>query len=143
MLEQLLLSPEPPVLWVLAKVFAHWLSTALPLIVAAPALALLFDMEQSATRVLILSLALGTPVLSLLGAVGAALTLGLRGGGMLLALLVLPLFVPILIFGAGAVDAHLAGTGTAAHFSLLGGASLGALALAPWACTAALRIAVE
>ena len=142
-LEQLLLSPEPAVLWVLAKVLAHWLRTALPLIVAAPALALLFEMEQSATRVLILSLALGTPVLSLLGAVGAALTLGLRGGGMLLALLVFPLFVPILIFGAGAVDAHLAGTGAAAHFLLLGGASLGALALAPWACTAALRIAVE
>ena len=142
-LEQLLLSPEPAVLWTLAKILAHWLTTALPLILAAPALALLFDMEQSATAVLILSLALGTPILSLLGAVGAALTLGLRGGGMLLALLVLPLFVPILIFGAGAVDAHLSGTGAAAHLLLLGGGSLGALALAPWACTAALRIAVE
>jgi heme exporter protein B len=142
-LEQLLLSPEPAVLWVLAKVLAHWLTTAVPLIIAAPALALLFDMEQGATGVLILSLALGTPILSLLGGVGAALTLGLRGGGMLLALLVLPLFVPILIFGAGAVDAYLSGTGAAAHLLLLSGGSLGALALAPWACTAALRIAVE
>jgi len=110
---------------------------------AAPLLALLFDMEQSATGVLILSLALGTPILSLLGGVGAALTLGLRGGGMLLALLVLPLFVPILIFGAGAVDAHLSGIGASAHLLLLGGGSLAALALSPWACAAALRIAVE
>lgn len=142
-LEQLLLSAEPAVLWVLAKVLAHWLTTGVPLIIAAPALALLFDMEQGATTVLILSLALGTPILSLLGGVGAALTLGLRGGGMLLALLILPLFVPILIFGAGAVDAYLSGTGAAAHLLLLGGGSLGALALAPWACAAALRIAVE
>src|SRR5690606_23362036 len=106
-LEQLLLSPEPTALWALAKVCAHWIVTGLPLVVVAPGLALLFDVEQDALGVLVLSLALGTPILALLGAVGAALTLGLRGGGVLLALLVLPLFVPVLIFGAGAVDSHL------------------------------------
>jgi ABC-type transport system involved in cytochrome c biogenesis, permease component len=93
--------------------------------------------------VLILSLALGTPILALLGAVGAALTLGLRGGGMLLALLVLPLFVPVLIFGAGAVEAELSGTGAVAHLLLLGGGLAGALALAPVACAAALRISTD
>ncbi len=142
-LEQLLLSPEPTALWVVAKVSAHWIVTGLPLVVAAPGLALLFDVEQEALGVLTLSLALGSPILALLGAVGAALTLGLRGGGVLLALLVLPLFVPVLIFGAGAVDAHLSGTGAAAQLLLLGGGLLGALALTPFACAAALRIAVE
>lgn len=142
-LEQLLLSPEPTPLWVMAKVLSHWIVTGLPLVIAAPGLALLFDVEQGALGVLTLSLALGTPVLALLGAVGAALTLGLRGGGVLLALLVLPLFVPVLIFGAGAVDAHLGGTGADAHLLLLGGGLLGALALAPFACAAALRIAIE
>lgn len=142
-LEQLLLSPEPTALWVVAKVAAHWIVTGLPLVLAAPGLALLFDVEQDALGVLVLSLALGSPILALLGAVGAALTLGLRGGGVLLALLVLPLFVPVLIFGAGAVDSHLAGTGAAAHLLLLGGGLLGALALAPFACAAALRIAME
>ena len=100
-------------------------------------------MEQGSLKVLCLSLLLGTPMLSLLGAVGAALTLGLRGGGMLLALLVLPLFVPVLIFGAGAVDAYLGGSGSDAHLLLLAGGSLAALVLAPWACAAALRIAAE
>ncbi|MGL1832101.1 heme exporter protein CcmB [Rhodocyclaceae bacterium SMB388] len=142
-IEQLLLSPEPTSLWVTAKVLSHWIVTGLPLVLAAPGLALLFDVEQGALGVLILSLALGTPILALLGAVGAALTLGLRGGGVLLALLVLPLFVPVLIFGAGAVDAHLGGTGADAHLLLLAGGLLGALALAPFACAAALRIAVE
>ena len=142
-LEQLLLSPEPTALWVLAKIVAHWLVTGLPLVLVAPALAGLFDVHQGALGVLIVSLALGTPILALLGAVGAALTLGLRGGGVLLALLVLPLFVPVLIFGAGAVDAQLGGTGAAAQLLLLGGGLLAALALAPFACAAALRIAME
>lgn len=142
-LEQLLLSPEPTVLWVGAKIFAYWLTTSLPLVIAAPGLGLLFDMEQGSLKVLCLSLLLGTPMLSLLGAVGAALTLGLRGGGMLLALLVLPLFVPVLIFGAGAVDAYLGGSASDAHLFLLAGGSLAALVLAPWACAAALRIATE
>ena len=142
-LEQLLLTPEPTVLWVTAKVAAHWIATGLPLVLAAPGLALLFDVEQGALPILTLSLALGTPILALLGAVGAALTLGLRGGGMLLALLVLPLFVPVLIFGAGAVDAHLSGSGADAQLLLLGGGLLATLALAPFACAAALRIALE
>ena len=142
-LEQMLLSPDPAVLWVLAKVLAHWLTTAAPLLLIAPLMALLFDLEGGAIKVLIASLAVGTPTLSLIGAVGAALTLGLRGGGALLALLILPLFVPVLIFGAGSVDAYLSGTGAAAHLLLLGGGALGALALSPLACVAALRISTE
>jgi len=142
-LEQLLLSSEPAVVWVSAKVLAFWLSTGLPVVVVAPGLALLLDLEQGALPVLVVSLLLGTPILALLGAVGAALTLGVRGGGMLLALLVLPLFVPVLIFGAGAVEAELSGTGAVAHLLLLGGGCAGALALAPWACAASLRISME
>ena len=142
-LEQLLLSREPAALWVMAKVLAFWISTGLPVIAIAPAMALLLDLEQGGLTVLILSLALGTPILGLLGAVGAALTLGLRGGGMLLALLVLPLFVPVLIFGAGAVEAELSGSGAVAHLLLLGGGLAGALALAPVACAAALRISTD
>ncbi len=142
-LEQLLLSPEPAALWVMAKIAAHWIVTGLPLVLVAPGLALLFDVERDALGVLTVSLALGTPILALIGAIGAALTLGLRGGGVLLALLVLPLYVPVLIFGAGAVDAVLGGVGASAHLLLLAGGLLGALALAPFACAAALRIAVE
>lgn len=142
-LEQLLLSPEPAVLWVAAKIVAHWLSTGLPLVLLSPLLGLMYRFEGQADMVLALSLLLGTPILSLLGAIGAALTLGLRGAGSLLALLVLPLFVPVLVFGAGAVDAFAAGMGVSAQFSLLGGGLLGVLALAPLACAAALRLAVE
>lgn len=142
-LEQLLLSPEPTALWVTAKVLAHWVVTGLPLVIVAPGLALLFDVQQGALWVLVLSLALGSPILALIGAVGAALTLGLRGGGVLLALLVLPLYVPVLIFGAGAVDAYLGGTGATAQLLLLGGGLLAAIAAAPFACAAALRIAIE
>lgn len=142
-LEQLLLSPEPTALWVTAKVLAHWVVTGLPLVIVAPGLALLFDVQQGALWVLVLSLALGSPILALIGAVGAALTLGLRGGGVLLALLVLPLYVPVLIFGAGAVDAYLGGTGASAQLLLLGGGLLAAIAAAPFACAAALRIAIE
>ena len=142
-LEQMLLSPDPTVLWILAKVLAHWLTTAVPLLLITPLMALLFDLEGGAIQVLTASLAIGTPILSLIGAVGAALTLGLRGGGALLALLILPLFVPVLIFGAGSVDAYLAGTGASAHMLLLGGGVLGSLALSPVACAAALRISTE
>ncbi|MCB1958394.1 MAG: heme exporter protein CcmB [Rhodocyclaceae bacterium] len=142
-LEQMLLSPDPTVLWILAKVIAHWATTAIPLLLITPLMALMFDLEGGAIQVLTASLAIGTPTLSLIGAVGAALTLGLRGGGALLALLVLPLFVPILIFGAGSVDAYLSGTGASAHMLLLGGGALGALALSPIACAAALRISTE
>lgn len=142
-LEQLLLSPTPLALLVLAKTAAHWLSTGLLLVLVSPLLALQFDLGADAAGVLALSLLLGTPVISLIGAIGAALTVGLRGGGVLLSLLVLPLCAPVLIFGAGAVESSLAGMGVAAHFSLLGAMLALALFLAPLAAAVALRIAVE
>jgi heme exporter protein B len=142
-LEQLVLAPQPLALLVLAKVTAHWLTSGLPLVALTPLLALQFDLAPDALCVLLVSLLVGTPVLSLIGAVGAALTLGLRGGGALLALLVLPLYVPVLIFGAGAVEASSAGLGAAPHLSLMGALLLTALVFAPWAAAAALRIAVE
>lgn len=142
-LEQLLLSSEPPVLWVAAKIVAHWLATGLPLVLISPLLGLMYDLDATALWVLAASLALGTPILSLIGAIGAALTLGLRGAGSLLALLVLPLFVPVLVFGAGAVDAASAGMGIGAQFSLLGAGVFAASALVPWVCVAALRLASE
>ena len=142
-LEQLLLSPCPLPLLVLAKAAAHWLCSGLLLVALAPLLALQFDLGVSAIGVLVLALLLGTPLLSLVGAIGAALTVGVRGAAVLLALLVLPLVVPVLIFGAGAVDAHQAGLGFGAHFSLLGALLAAALFLAPLAAAAALRIAVD
>ncbi len=142
-LEQLLLTPQPLAALALAKVLAHWLLSGLPLVLIAPVLGLQYGLSGEALRILVITLLLGTPVLSLLGAVGAALTLGLRGGGVLLSLLVLPLYVPVLIFGAGAVDAGLSGMGVEGHYSLLAAFLLGALILAPWATAAALRISVE
>jgi heme exporter protein B len=142
-LEQMALSPEPFVVLVLAKVAAHWLVAGLPLVAAAPVLALQYGLPADTIAVLVASLVLGTPVLSLVGAIGAALTLGVRGGGLLVALLVLPLYVPALVFGAGAVDANLAGTGAEAQLSLLGACLAISAFFAPWATTAALRIALE
>ena len=142
-LEQMALSPEPFVGLVTAKVAAHWLVSGLPLVVASPVLALQYGLPADTIAVLAASLVLGTPVLSLVGAIGAALTLGVRGGGLLVALLVLPLYVPALVFGAGAVDANLAGTGAGAHLSLLGACLVLAAFFAPWAIAAALRIALE
>jgi heme exporter protein B len=142
-LEHMLLSPEPLALIVVGKVLAHWLISGLPLVLLAPLLGIQFDLPRASLLVLFFSLLIGTPVLSLIGAIGAALTLGLRGGGVLVALLVLPLYVPVLIFGAGAVGAEADGLGGGAHLLLLGGMLAAALALAPWATAAALRIAVE
>jgi len=142
-LEQMALSPEPFAVLVLAKVAAHWLIAGLPLVAAAPVLALQYGLPADTIAVLVVSLVLGTPVLSLVGAIGAALTLGVRGGGLLVALLVLPLYVPALVFGAGAVDANLAGTGAEAQLSLLGACLAISAFFAPWATTAALRIALE
>lgn len=142
-LEQLLLAATPLPLLVLAKTAAHWLATGLPLTLLSPLLALQFDLGAGAMAVLAASLLLGTPLLSLIGAIMSALTLGVRGGGVLLALLVLPLYIPVLVFGAGAVEAASAGLGVAAHFSLLGAMLALALFLAPWAAAWALRIAVE
>ena len=142
-LEQMLLSPEPLSVIVAAKVLAHWLVSGLPLVALAPLLALQFDLTGEAIAVLVASLLLGTPVLSLVGAIGAALTLGLRGGGVLVSLLVLPLSIPVLIFGSGAVGAQTSGLGASAHLYLLAGLLAGALVLAPWAAAAALRISVD
>jgi heme exporter protein B len=142
-LEQLALAPQPLLLLVLAKTAAHWLTTGLPLVIVAPLLGLQFDLAADALLVLIASLLLGTPTLSLIGGIGAALTLGLRGGGALLALLVLPLYIPVLIFGAGAVEAVAGGLGAGAHLSLLAALLLGTLAFAPWATALALRISME
>lgn len=142
-LEQMALSPSPLALLVGGKIVSHWLVSGLPLVLIAPILGIQFDLDRAALGVLMLALLLGTPLLSLIGAIGAALTLGVRGGGVLLSLLVLPLYVPALIFGAGAVQAQMAGLDYGGHLSLL--AALLALAafFAPWATTAALRIALE
>jgi heme exporter protein B len=142
-LEQLALSPQPLLLLALAKIVAHWLTTGLPLVLIAPALGLQFDLSGAALGIMTLGLLLGTPVLSMIGAVGAALTLGARGAGGLLALLVLPLYIPVLIFGAGAVSASMAGMSAGGHLSLLGAFLLIALVFAPWATAAAIRIALE
>lgn len=143
-LEQMALSPWSLPGLVSGKIAAHWLTTGLPVVVLAPVLGLQYALEPAALMTLLLALLLGTPILSLLGAIGAALTLGLRGGGSsLLALLVLPLCVPVLIFGAGAVDAVRAGTGAGANFSLLAAGLLIALVGAPLAAAAAVRIALD
>ncbi len=142
-LEQMLLSPEPLTVIVLGKLIAHWLVSGLPLVLLAPLLAVQFDLPGESVEVLFFSLLIGTPVLSLVGSIGAALTLGVRGGGVLVSLLVLPLYIPVLIFGAGAVGAEASGLGSSAHLLLLGGVLAGAAALAPWATAAALRISLE
>jgi heme exporter protein B len=142
-LEQLVLTPQPLTLLVLSKVLAHWLTTGLPLVLMAPLMGLQFNLPGDALATLLVSLLIGTPALSLVGAVGAALTLGVRGGGALTAVLVLPLYVPVLVFGAGAVTASSTGMGVAGHLSLLGAMSLAALVFAPWATAMALRISLE
>lgn len=142
-LEQIALSPAPLGVLVMGKVIAHWVLSGLPLTLLTPVLALQFDLSMPSIAVLAQSLALGTPVLSLIGAIGAALTLGLRGGGVLVSLLILPLYVPVLIFGAGAVEAQAAGLAADAHLSLLGALLVLAVFFAPWATTTALRIALE
>jgi len=142
-LEQLALGAAPLGVVVSAKALAHWLVSGLPLVAIAPLLALQYDLPGGLYGVLALSLLLGTPVLSMIGAIGAALTLGLRGAGVLLALLVLPLFVPVLILGAGAVEMAAAGVGGHGQLLLLGAMLVVAAALAPWASAAALRISLE
>ena len=142
-LEQLLLSSEPLVVIVIGKVLVHWLVSGLPLVMLSPILAVQFNLPVASIGVLMLSLLIGTPVLSLLGAIGAALTLDIRGAGALITVLVLPLYIPILIFGAAAVDAQTSGSGSCPHLMLLGGLLLFAAALAPWAISKALKIALE
>ena len=142
-LEQLLLVPQPLSLLVLGKVIAHWLVSGAPLVLMAPILGLLLGLPTESLQVLMLTLLLGTPVMSLIGAVGSALTLGVRSRGVLLALLVLPLYIPVLIFGAGAVEASASGLGAGAHMSLLGALLVLAVVFAPLATAAALKISME
>jgi len=142
-LEQMLLAPQPALVVAAAKTTAHWLLNGAPLILAAPLAGLLFDLSVPALQALVISLLLGTPVLSLLGGLGAALTLGLRSSGMLLILIVLPLAMPALIFGAGAVVAVEAGQSPAGHYSLLGALLIATALGAPLATAAALRISTE
>jgi heme exporter protein B len=135
-LEQLLLTPQPLFLVVLGKVLAHWIIAEVPLVLIAPLVGVQFDLDRRTLWILFLSLSLGTPILSLIGSVGAALTLGLRGGGVLIS-------IPALIFGAGAVEASIIGVSPAPHLYLLGAFAIVSLLFAPWAASAALRISLE
>lgn len=142
-LELLALTPTALEVLVIGKVAAHWLTTGLPLMVAAPVLAVLLHMNADGFLALLATMLIGTPILSLIGAMGAALVLGARRGGVLLSLLVLPLYIPVLIFGVGAIDAAIQGLETGAQLLLMGGILLAALPLAPLAAAAALRQALE
>jgi heme exporter protein B len=142
-LEQLLLTPQSTYLIVLGKILAHWLVSEVPLVIIAPVLGLQFGLSQNSLATVVVSLLLGTPVLSLIGSIGAALTLGLRAANVLVALLVLPLYIPVLIFGTGAVQASVGGTSPQAYLLLLGATLVLSLVFAPWATSAALKISVE
>jgi heme exporter protein B len=142
-LEQFLLSAHPVSILVMAKVLAHWLVTGLPLLIVAPLLGVLLDLPGTSIKVVMLTLVLGTPVLSLVGSIGVALTVGLRRGGMILSLLVLPLYVPVLIFAANAVETAAAGLPITAHLSMLSGLLVLALSLSPLATAAALRVSLS
>jgi heme exporter protein B len=142
-LEQMLLTPQPLYLVVVGKVLAQWLVSEVPLVLIAPLLGVQFGLASDTLVILFVSLLIGTPILSLIGSIGAALTLGLRGGGVLIALLILPLYIPVLIFGAGAVDASINGVSWHANLYLLGAFLVVSLVFAPWATAAALRISLE
>ena len=142
-LEQMLLSHQPTVVLVLAKTAAHWLTTGLPLLVLSPLLALILALPLPAYGVLAATLLLGSPVLSLVGGIGVALTVGLRRGGALLSLLVLPLYIPVLIFAASAVSAAAQGLPATGQLYMLGAFLTLALTLAPLATAAALRISIS
>ncbi len=142
-LEQMVLSATPLPILAAAKALSHFLLSGLPLVLMAPILGLQFGLDARALGILMLSLLLGTPTLSLIGGIGAALTLGVRGAGVLLSLLILPLYIPVLIFGAGAVEADAAGLGAGGHLSLLAALLVLSLFFAPFATTAALKISLE
>jgi len=142
-LELLTLSPMPLEIIVLAKITAHWLTTGLPLMIASPLLAVLMNMDGNGFTMLMLALLLGTPALSLIGAIGAALVLGSRRGGVLISLLVLPLFVPVLIFGVGLIDAAIGGFAVKSQILILSGILFACLAFCPFAAAAAVRQSVE
>lgn len=141
-LEQLLMASSPPTMLVLCKAFAHWLVTGLPLTILSPVLSVMLALPAAAIPQLVLSLALGTLTLSLIGGVGAALTVGLRKGGLLLTILVMPLFVPVIIFGTGAVQGAAEGLPWLPQLALLAAMASGALVFAPILTVAALKIAV-
>ena len=142
-LEQIALSPAPLPALVSGKIVAHWLTTGLPVVLVAPLTGLQYGFDAGSLGVLVAALLIGTPMLSLIGSIGAGLTLGVRGGGGLLALLVLPLQVPVLVFGAGAVDAVQAGMSASANLSLLGAGLAIAIVAAPFAAASAVRIALD
>nr|WP_228141734.1 heme exporter protein CcmB [Marinobacter sp. X15-166B] len=142
-LEQLVLQPQPLYLLVLAKTLAHWLVTGLPLVLLAPVLAVMLHLEGNSIAILCLTLLIGTPVLSFIGSVGAALTLGLRSGGVLLSLLIIPLYIPVLIFGTGTVAAAAGGASVGAYLALMGAFLVLSVTLAPFASAAALRISLS
>lgn len=142
-LEQLMLSPHPASVLVLAKVMAHWLVTGVPLLIAAPFMALLYGLPSEAMPTLMLSLLIGTPILSLVGSVAVALTVALRHGGVILSLLVLPLYVPVLIFGSGAVELAVGGFSPVANLYMLGAILALATVLTPWPAAAALRLSLS
>ena len=142
-LEQLTLSGLPLGGIVLAKITAHWLTTGLPLLLAAPILAVLLNMNSEGFAALLLTMLIGTPALSLIGAIGAALTLTVRRGGVLLSLLVLPLYIPVLIFGVSAIDAAVHGLNAKPHVLLLAALTLAAIPLCPWAAAAAVKLSLE
>jgi heme exporter protein B len=142
-LDLLALAPLPLELTVLAKCAAHWVTTGVPLLLAAPVLALLLNLDIAGLGALLLAMLLGTPVLSIVGAIGAALTVGVRRGGALLSILVLPLYIPVLIFGVAAIDGAIAGLGAKPQLLVLGAFLLGALALGPWAAAASLRLNLD
>jgi len=141
--EQLFLSQHPPTVLILGKVVAHWLITGLPMLVIVPLMALLLYIPQQAISTLFFTVLIGTPILSLIGAIGVALTAGLRGGGVLLGLLVLPLYIPVLIFASGAVSANINGMSYSGHLALLGAGLILALILAPLAISASLKISMS
>ncbi|SJM89448.1 heme exporter subunit; membrane component of ABC superfamily [Crenothrix polyspora] len=142
-LEQIILSPQPTSILVLAKVTAHWLVTGLPLLIVAPLLAVFLGMPNHALPALLITLLLGTPILSLIGAIGVALTIGLRRGGMILSLLVLPLYVPVLIFASNAVEIASSGLAVNAQINILISMLVMALVLAPWPTAAALKMSMS
>ena len=142
-LEQMLLSPHPIFILVLAKITAHWLITGLPLILIAPLLAVLLHLDENSYTALVVTLLLGTPVLSLLGAIGVALTVGIKKGGVLLSLLVLPLYIPVLIFATSAIDSAALGLPYSGQLAIIAALFVGSLTLAPFAVGAALKVSTN
>lgn len=142
-LEQMMISNQPVVLIVLMKILAHWVLSGLPLVFVAPLIGLQFNLGNAELQILAVSLLMGTLALSLIGSIGAALTLGIRGTGVLIAILVLPLYIPVLVFGAGAVNAVSIGMSPNGALSLLGAVLAMSLVFAPLASAAALKIALE